>query len=376
MTIALKTDAFKAESANAFDPAAYDVGVAHPNRLGFLKRLPLRATLVAGAAIIAIVAGGSWMMQPAASVFTDDAYVKADSTIVAPKVQGLIGEILVHDNEAVHAGQPLIRIDAQDYAQAEKSAEADVAYAQAALSSQAAQEQLASANARAANAGIRSAEAQSARANADDARYDSLVSHGDVARRDAETVHAGALSAAADADKSRAAYAASVQQQSVVAQSRGELAAALQKAQAALALAKQNLEHTVIVSPVAGVVGDRQAQTGEYVQPGTQLMTIVPMDTVYLTANFKETQTARMLVGQHVRVKVDALPGKELDGVVESFAPASGSEFSLLPFEPATGNFTRVVQRVPVRIALNAGQPGLERLRPGLSAKVTVDLKN
>jgi membrane fusion protein (multidrug efflux system) len=100
------------------------------------------------------------------------------------------------------------------------------------------------------------------------------------------------------------------------------------------------------------------------------------MDTVYLTANFKETQTARMLVGQRVHGKVDALPGKTLEGVVESFAPASGSEFSLLPFEPATGNFTRVVQRVPVRIALNPGQDGLERLRPGLSAKVTVDLKN
>jgi membrane fusion protein (multidrug efflux system) len=130
------------------------------------------------------------------------------------------------------------------------------------------------------------------------------------------------------------------------------------------------------VAPVSGVVGARQAQIGEYVQPGTQLMTIVPMDTIYVQANFKETQTARMIPGQRVQVRIDALPGHTLEGTIESFAPASGSEFSLLPFEPATGNFTRIVQRVPVRIHLDEGQAGLERLRPGLSANVTVDLSS
>ena len=150
------------------------------------------------------------------------------------------------------------------------------------------------------------------------------------------------------------------------------MTAAREKAKAALSLARQNLDHTVIVAPVAGIVGDRQAQVGEYVQPGTRLMTIVPMDTIYVVANFKETQTARMLVGQHAHLKVDAIPGKTIEGVVESFAPASGSEFSLLPFEPATGNFTRIVQRVPVRIRL-LDSTDIERLRPGLSANVTVD---
>src|SRR5262249_53333653 len=143
--------------------------------------------------------------------------------------------------------------------------------------------------------------------------------------------------------------------------SRGQLTAARDKAKAALSLARQNLDHTMITAPVAGLVGDRQAQIGEYVQPGTRLMTIVPMDTVYIVANFKETQTARMLVGQHARIRVDALPGQIIDGEVESFAPASGSEFSLLPYEPATGNFTRIVQRVPVRIRLLSGQADLER---------------
>ncbi len=115
-------------------------------------------------------------------------------------------------------------------------------------------------------------------------------------------------------------------------------------------------------------------QLGEYVQPGTQLMTIVPMDTVYVAANFRETQTARMLIGQHVRVKTDALPGHAFEGEVESFAPASGSEFALLLFAPATGNFTRIVQRVPVRIRIEPGQRGADRLRPGLSVDVKADL--
>src|SRR6185437_945138 len=131
---------------------------------------------------------------------------------------------------------------------------------------------------------------------------------------------------------------------------------------------------TIVRAPVSGIIGDRQAQIGGYVQPGTQLMTIVPMTTLYLTANFKETQTARMLVGQRVRFTIDAVPGKTFDGEVESFAPGSGSEFSLLPFEPATGNFTRIVQRVPVRVHILPGQDGAERLRPGLSADVRVDL--
>ena len=122
------------------------------------------------------------------------------------------------------------------------------------------------------------------------------------------------------------------------------------------------------------MVGDRQAQVGDYVQPGTRLLTLVPTQSLYVTANFKETQVARMLAGQPATVKVDALPGHVLKGRVESFAPGSGSEFSLLPYEPGTGNFTKIVQRVPVRIRLDPGQPGAERLRPGLSVTAKVDL--
>lgn len=357
----------------AYD-AAIPVAERAPGKLERLRALPRRAFIVAGAAAAAIILGGAWIASPASSVSTDDAYVKADNTIIAPKVSGLVSQILVRENTHVVAGQELVRIDDEDYRQAVASAEADVASAEALLAQQSAQEGLAAANVEAAATAIRAADAERVRADADRRRYDALVRSSNISRREAERVRATAVAAEADADKVRAAYAASQQQQSVVAHSRAQLQAAVAKARAALGLARLNLAHSVVHAPVAGIVGDRQVQIGEYVQPGSQLMTIVPADTIYVAANFKETQTSRMLVGQPVHLKIDALPGHGFDGVVESFAPASGSEFALLPFEPATGNFTRIVQRVPVRIHINPGQEGAERLRPGLSAKVTVDL--
>ncbi len=352
----------------------FEAPLVAPTMLGRVRALPRRPLLIAGAALVLALVGAWWIALPATSVSTDDAYLKADSTIVSPKIHGLVAQILVKDNQTVKAGQALVRIDDDDYAQAVTSAEADVASAQAALAQQSAQLDLAAANARASAAAIRSADAQTIRAEADRKRFDALVVTGDVPRRQAEEMRATAAGAAADADKSRAAFAASQSQVAVVAQSRGQLAAALARAQAALTLAQQNLSHTVIRAPVDGVIGDRQVQLGEYVQPGTQLLTVVPLNTLYVVANFKETQTARMLPGQKARIAIDALPGETLDGEVESFAPGSGSEFSLLPFEPATGNFTRIVQRVGTRIRILPGQPDVARLRPGLSAEVKVDL--
>jgi len=353
--------------------AAFDT-IAPSPPASRLRQLPRRALIVGAAAAAAIALGAWWIALPASSVSTDDAYLKADSTLVAPKVQGLIATVLVRDNQTVKAGQPLLTIDAEDYRQAVASAKADVQSAEAALEQQPVQEALASANAQAANADIRAADAERLRATTDRTRFDRLVSTGDISKSQADQARAAASSAEAQSQKSRAAYLASRQQVNVVQKSRDQLLAALARSRAALSLAQQNLERTIVRAPVAGVVGDRQAQIGEYVQPGTQLMTIVPMTTLYLTANFKETQTARMLAGQYVRFTIDAVPGKTFEGEVESFAPGSGSEFSLLPFEPATGNFTRIVQRVPVRVHILPGQEGIEKLRPGLSAQVTVRL--
>nr|WP_244286780.1 HlyD family secretion protein [Caulobacter radicis] len=205
--------------------------------------------------------------------------------------------------------------------------------------------------------------------------------HGEAARRDVERYRAAAVSAQSDADRSRAQYAVSLGQSGVTRAKRASLLAAVAQAQAdvaraeaTLALARQDQGHTVIVAPIDGVVGDRKVEPGDYVQPGSRLLSVVPMRALYVTANFKETQVERMVPGQAATIKVDALGGKALTGRVESFAPGSGSRFSLLPFEPGTGNFTKIVQRVPVRIRLDPGQPELAHLRPGLSTTVKVRL--
>jgi len=345
---------------------------------------------IAAAVAIAIALGGGgavYIAAPKSSVSTDNAYVQADSSIVAPKVRGLVAEVLVRHNQPVTRGDPLVRIDPEEFDARVASAQAELMdararsdAARAALLSLDAEEQLAASNMRAAKTSIRSADAQSDKAQADRKRFDGLAVTGAVARHDADQYRAAAISAQADAERSRAQFDVSRDQAAVTHAKRGTLQAALAQAeasvaaaQAALNLAHQDQEHTLIRAPIDGVVGDRQVEQGDYVQPGTRLMTIVPIAELYVVANFKETQTARMTAGQAATVEVDALPGVALKGEVESFAPGSGSQFSLLPFEPGTGNFTKIVQRVPVRIRFATGE-SLASLRPGLSTTVTVHL--
>lgn len=353
------------------------------------RRLPGRAIVVLALAVLAAAGGGLWLRSAKASVSTDNAYLKTDSTSVAPRVRGLVAQVLVSDNQAVRAGQPLIRLDPEEYAAqvAAKAgdlamADAAVTAAEAALARLGAENALAAAGVREAQTAIVAEDAQSDRAQADWKRYEALLETGAVARRDAERVRAEAISAQAAAARSRAALSVSRNAAAVTESRRAELTAAVQQARAARAraaaaldLARQDEAHTVIRAPVDGVVGDRRANPGDYVQPGTRLLTLVPMNTLYVTANFKETQTSRMLRGQPAKVRIDALPGVVFKARVDSFAPGSGSEFALLPFEPGTGNFTKIVQRVPVRLRLEPGQRDVERLRPGLSAKVTVALE-
>jgi membrane fusion protein (multidrug efflux system) len=354
-----------------------------------MSRRPSRRTLVVGAAALAVaVAGAAYIAAPATSVSTDNAYVGADATAVAPKVRGLVAEVLVHDNQTVRAGDPLVRIDAEEFDARVATAHADladadagVAAAQAALLSLDAEERLAAANVHAAQTSIRSANAEQHRAITDSKRYEALVSTGAVSQHDADLHRAGAIAAEQDTSKTIALLDAARQAQGVTLSRRAMLSANLQKAQAsveraraALDLALQDQRHAVIVAPIDGVVGNRQAQRGDYVQPGSRLLTLVPLQDLYVTANFKETQTGRMTAGQKVTIRVDALPGQSFRGTVESFAPGSGSQFALLPFEPGTGNFTKIVQRVPVRIRFEANQTGLERLRPGLSVTAKVNL--
>ena len=354
------------------------------------QRMPLsrRPLVVAAAAVVIAITGALYIASPERSVSTDNAYLQADSSIVAPKVRGLVAAILVQHDQRVRRGDPLVRIDAEEFdarvasaSAALQNAQASVQAAQAALVALTAEEKLAESNVRAAKTTIRSSDAQKVFAEADQKRYDQLIASGAVARRDAEQFRAAAITAQANADHSRAEFAVSRDEASVTQVKRLTLEASLAQAQAAVAsakaaldLARQDQTNTLVRAPIDGVFGDRQVEPGDYVQPGTRLLSVVPLDELYVIANFKETQTARMVVGQTASIAVDALPGQTLTGRVESFAPGSGSQFSLLPFEPGTGNFTKIVQRVPVRIRFDANQVSLARLRPGLSSTVTVRL--
>lgn len=366
--------------------AAAPAQVPHGSVLA--RRGPGRRTLLVSSLALALAGGGAvWITARPSSEATDDAYVAADSTTVAPKVRGLVGAVLVRDNQVVHAGDPLVRIDPEEFdARAATGradladAEAEIASARAALVSLAAEERLASANVVAARTTIRSTGAEAERAETDRQRYEALVAAGAVAKRDADTYRTTAISAQQAAARARALLAVSEREAGVTSARRATLQAALQKAQAArlramaaLDLAQQDQRHTIIRAAIDGVVGNRQVRVGDYVQPGTRLLTLVPMGALYVTANFKETQTRDMRVGQRADVHVDAL-GRELTGRVESFAPGSGSSFSLLPFEPGTGNFTKIVQRVPVRIRFDPGQATDVALRPGLSVSARVRL--
>jgi membrane fusion protein (multidrug efflux system) len=353
-----------------------------------VRRLPPRGWLAAAAALVIGTGGVIYLRSAKASASTDNAYVKADATVVAPRVRGHVAQLLVADNEPVRAGQVLARLDPEEYAARVAGAQGDLAIAQAqvasaeaALAKLGSEEALAAATVREAETGIRASDAQAVRAQADWKRYEALVKTGYAPRRDAERVQADAIAASAAADRTRAGLAVSRGEADVTLHRRGELVAAVaqahaaqEKAAAALALARQDQAHAEIRAPIGGVVGDRHANVGDYVQPGSRILTLVPMDRLYLVANFKETQTGRMLKGQAAKVKVDALPGVTLRAHVDSFSPGTGSEFALLPFEPGTGNFTKIVQRAPVRLRFDPGQPAVAKLRPGLSAKVTVAL--
>lgn len=353
--------------------------------------LPARRTLVVGAAALASALVGSiYILTPALTETTDAAYISADAATVAPKVRGLVAQVLVQDNQAVQAGEPLVRINPEEFdarvatATAELAdAVAGVASARAALLSLDAEEQLAASSVRAAQSSIRASEAQAKRAAADRERYEDLVARGFVAASALDAYRAAAVTGEEDVARSIALSDVSRHSEQVTRAKRATLEAALRKAEASverarasLDLAQQDQRHAVIVAPIDGVVGNRQVQQGDYVQPGTRLLTLVPLHELYVTANFKETQTGRMRPGQRARIEVDAFPERVFTGTVDSLAPGSGSRFSLLPFEPGTGNFTKIVQRVPVRIRFEPKQAGLEQLRPGLSVTVSIALES
>jgi len=320
-------------------------------------------------------AGWYWWTEWRFVESTDDAYIHADTGIISPKIDGYIRQVRVRDNQSIATGDVMFVIDDRDFAAKAAQAEAVVATAEATVATYANRLDFQQAMIDQAQTSVTSAEVDLERARLDRRRYAALTSNDYASRQRFETADADARKAEAALGKARAALTAERNQLAVLRSQKAEEEARLAQARASLALARSDLDNTVIRAPFAGAVGNRAARVGQYVKPGTQLAALVPLPHVYVTANFKETQLTHMRPGQPAEIVVDAYPGERVTGTIESFAPASGAQFSLLPPDNATGNFTKIVQRVPVRIALPADAPLVQRLRPGLSVTVSIDTR-
>ncbi|WP_296257752.1 MULTISPECIES: HlyD family secretion protein [unclassified Pseudomonas] len=336
-----------------------------------------RILLVLGAAalLIALVWGVWWWLTGRFIETTDDAYLQADSISVAPKISGYVAEVLVADNQVVRRGDLLVRLDARKYQAVSDEASATIAARNADLAKAEADLVQQDSTIAEARAQLQGAEADAKHAQAEVARYAPLARSG----AEPEERLAQLNNELAQARSTVAARQAALRS----SQTRyGTLQAQLKQAQAQLGVARASeaqrqldVDDAVLRSPLDGRIADRGVRVGQYVQPGTRLLTVVPVNAIYLTANYKETQIGAMRPGQRVTVHVDALPGRDLRGHIDSLAPGTGAQFALLPPSNATGNFTKIVQRVPVRIALDITDDLRPALVPGLSATVEVDTR-
>jgi membrane fusion protein, multidrug efflux system len=334
--------------------------------------IPLFAVLAAfGFIALATLRWDAWVGN-ATIQSTNDAYVRAELTRLSSRVAGEILTVAANDFQRVKAGDLLVQIDPADYQAQVAQAEASVAAAQAALDNLSNQVELQYATIAQAEAQLVSASAQEVEAKQEQERQKSLSQTESGTRQKFEQATAAYAKAEADVRASRAVIAAQKHQMEVLAGTKKQRAADVLGAQAALASARLRLGYTRIIAPFDGVVGERQVQPGDYVNIGSNLINVVPLPNVYVMANYKETQLTRVKPGQSVDITVDSFPNEKLHGRVERISPASGSQFALLPPDNATGNFTKVVQRVPVRIQLDKNQPLLERLLPGMSVVTNI----
>jgi membrane fusion protein (multidrug efflux system) len=348
------------------------VDVANPRRKLSRKYVAMAALgflLAAGAAWY----GEKWWTVGRFLVSTDDAYVGGDITVIAPKVSGIIAKIAVADNQPVHAGDLLLTLDDRDYRAALAKAEAAVEAQQAALANLDAHRLLQQAVVAQAQAAIVAASATETRDRADQERLRILSASSSASIQSFEHAEAAFKTAQAGTQQARAAFDAAQRQLDVIASEKRQVDAALAGAIADRDTAKLNLGYTELRAPIDGTIGNRSARAGSYATVGAQLLSIIPAQGLWVDANFKESQLAAMHAGQSANITADAAPGIEFHGRVTSLAPATGAEFSILPPENATGNFTKIVQRVPVRIALEGDAAALNPLRPGLSVNVDVD---
>lgn len=316
------------------------------------------------------------LLRPVCWQTTDNAYVRADFTLVAPKVPGHIVELLVDDNQMVRRGQLLARIDPRDYESELASAEAQVAAAEAHAQRIAADLEQQHSRIAAARAKVAAAQAEYDFARQELERYENLASQGAGSVQLAQQARSRIGTRRAALDEAQATLASEEQQVTVLQARQGEAQAALQRAEAERHHAELRLSYTRIEAPVDGMVGRRSVRVGAYVQPGNALLAVVPLDAVYVVANYQETQLTEVVPGQAVEVHVDTFPGETLRAHVDSFAPATGLSFAPVVPSNATGNFTKIVQRLPVKIRFEPNQPLVERLRVGMSVIASIDTRS
>jgi len=337
--------------------------------------IPLFAVIVALAFVaLATLRFDEWVGNAVVQT-TNDAYVRADLTRLASRVSGEVLTVGVSDFQRVKAGDLLIQIDPADYQAQVAQSEAAVAAAQAVLDNLSNQVELQYATIAQAQAAQLSADALEVEARQEQDRQKSLTQTEAGTRQRLEQAVAGYAKAQADVRASRAVIAAQQHQLEVLQGTKKQRAADVAAAKATLASAKLKLGYTRITAPFDGVVGERQVQPGDYVNIGTNLINVVPLPKVYVIANYKETQLTHVAPGQPVEITVDGFPREKLRGKVERIAPATGAQVALLPPDNATGNFTKVVQRIPVRIQFDDNQPLLARLVPGMSVVTSIDTR-
>jgi membrane fusion protein, multidrug efflux system len=340
-------------------------------------RVSRRQLGLAGAALLVGIGaawyGHQWWTVGRFIESTDDAYVGGDVTVIAPKVAGIIADVAVTDNQSVHAGDLLVKLDDRDYRAALAKAQAAVAGQQATLANLEANLRLQEAVIAEAKAELVATAADIARSKYDVDRYRALARDQFASAQRFQQADADYQKALAADQKSRAALEAAQRQLDVIETQKQQTSAGLAGAIADRDAAQLNLGYTELRAPIDGVIGNRSARNGAYATIGAQLIALVPAHGLWVDANFKENQLARMHPGLPVTIAADVLPGEAFHGHIASLAPATGAVFSVLPPENATGNFTKIVQRVPVRVLLDGNAATLGRLRPGLSVTAAVD---
>jgi membrane fusion protein (multidrug efflux system) len=341
----------------------------------------MRRRFLLGAAAAIVLAAGGWYGEHYITVgryivSTDDAYVRADMTTLAAKVSGYVSSVDAADNSVVHAGDVIARIDDGDYRIALDAARDKVETQRATVARIGEQITAAQAQFEQAKAQLASAQAAATRADSEYARQLALAQRDFASRQTLEQAQANRDQAVAAVQSAQASIKAALANVDVLRAQQQEAQRGLKELQTAEAKAERDLSFTVVRAPIDGVVGNRAVQTGDFVQTGTRLASVVPLEDVYVDANFKETQLARLRPGQPVDVSVDAVPDHDIKATVASVSPASGSVFSLLPPDNATGNFTKIVQRLPVRIHLPDDAKAKRLLRPGMSVVVNVDTRS